>query len=127
VAICVHGEESSIKEGNVYQLHVYQCFTKQWVSFSCNVQYRYCNTYLLTLSLSLPVSSLIFQFLCPEDWSDLSLSSAHIPVLREVSLLNCTLQHIAVSIHQILSEPPSVECCNTQYFFTYNKKVFKNL
>ena len=63
---CVHGEESSIKVSNVYQLHVYQCFTTQWVSCSCNVQYRYHNTYLLTLSLSMfhhTVSQLQLQ--CP--------------------------------------------------------------
>jgi hypothetical protein len=34
---CVQFEESSIKVGNVYQLHVYQHFITQWVSCSCNV------------------------------------------------------------------------------------------
>jgi hypothetical protein len=48
---CFNGEESSIKVGNVYQLHVYQCFTTPSVSCSCNVQHRYCETYLLTVSL----------------------------------------------------------------------------
>jgi len=48
---CVQGEEPSIKVRYVYQLPVYQCFTTQSVSCSCNVQHCYCTTYLLTLSL----------------------------------------------------------------------------
>ena len=60
-------------------------------------------------SLSLPVSSFIFQFLCPDEWRDLSLRSANTPMLPEDSLLNCILQGTAASLHQIRSEIPSVE------------------
>jgi len=72
-----------------------------------------------TQSLSLPMSSLSLQFLCPEEWRDLSLPSAHTSVLPEVSFLNFTLQGTAASFRQILSEPPSVECCSTQCLFKY--------
>ena len=51
--------------------------------------------------------------------AELFLPSLHTSVLPEFSLLNCTFQHTAVSIHQILSDTPSVECCSTQYLFMY--------
>ena len=47
------------------------------------------------------------------------LPSAHTPMLPAVSLLNCTIQGTATSLHQILSQSPSVQCCCTQYLFTY--------
>ena len=72
-----------------------------------------------TQSLSLPKSSLTFQFLCTEVWRDLSLPSALTSVLPAVSFLNCTLQRTAASLLPILSEPPSFECCSTQYLFKY--------
>jgi len=61
--------------------------------------------------------SLIFRFLCPEEWQYLSLPSAHNPMSPKIYLLNCTLQGTDVSLHHILSNPPSDECCSTQYLF----------
>jgi hypothetical protein len=57
------------------------------------------------------VPSLIFRFLglCPEEWRDVTLPTAHTAVLPEVSLLNCTPQDTAASLHQIPSDPPSVQ------------------
>lgn len=77
-----------------------------------------CSTLLLehvpsfAQSLVQPVSSLTVQFLGPKGWQDLSLPSAHTPVLLEVFPLNYTFQYIVASLHRIPSEPPSVECCN---------------
>jgi len=49
----------------------------------------------------------------------LFLFSLHTSVLIEFYLLYCTFQHTAVSIHEIISDPPSVESCSTQYLIIY--------
>jgi hypothetical protein len=50
---------------------------------------------------------------------ELSLPSAHTPMLPDLSLLNRTIQGTAASLHLILSDPPSAECCSTQQLFIY--------